>query len=128
MAQLVVINGIDFTGIIPVPHYKMNRTDVVDTWTDGNKNEHEYIVRQQISGTFTIKPLSIGDFHLFCSTIKANKIASGKNSGAVLASLYVNNEDTVADVYVRMKFEPENILPLLETSSYEGFEVSVTEV
>lgn len=125
---LIVIGGVDFTSNITVPDYTMNRVDVTDTWTDGNRRDHEYIVRQQISGEFTYKPKTVEDYHLFCKTVKDNKIASGENSGAVLASLYINNENTVVSAYVRLKFEPSDTLPFIGVKNYEGFKVTVKEV
>lgn len=129
VARLLVINGIDFTNQITVPSYQINRKDVGDTWTDGNKQEHFYVIREQIEGTFTYRPESVEMYHLFCSTIRENKIKTGKNAGAVLASLYINNENTVANTYVRFTFEPANNLPFIDGGmDYEGFEVTVKEV
>lgn len=128
MSRLLVINGVDFTGMITVPNYKVNRVDVAETWLDGNKHEHKDFIRTQITGQFTIRPLTVSDFKLFCSTVNTNKILTGPNARSVLASIYVTNEDTVVSAYVRLDFEPENIMPLIDRSDYSGFEVTVTEV
>lgn len=125
---LLVINNVDLTSMITVPNYVMNQTDVAETWTDGNKKEHEYIIRTRTDGRFTIKPKTPEEFHLFNSTIQANKVASGDNSGAVLASVYVNNLDTVQSKYFRFSYDPSNILPLIGVKNYDGFEVTAKEV
>lgn len=125
---LVVINSVNFTNLITVPNYTMVRKDVTKSWTDGNENEHEYIIRSRISGRFTAKPLTPEDYHLFNSTIEANKVTSGDKSGAILASLYINNLNTVVSGYFRFDYDPANVLPLMGSKDYEGFEVTVKEV
>lgn len=129
MSQLFVINGVDFTNHITVPNYRMNRKDVGDTWTDGNKTEHVYIVRQQIEGAFTFRADSVETYKLFCKTVNENKITTGKYSGAVLASMYLNNEDAFVSAYVRLSFDPKNELPYIDANKKrDGFEVTVKEV
>lgn len=129
MARLFAINGIDFTTQITVPNYRVNRKDVCDTWVDGNKYEHSYIVRQQIEGAFTFRPESVEMYHLFCQTINENKIKTGRYSGAVLASVYINNENTTANAYVRLTFDPKDELPFIDANrKVDGFEVTLKEV
>lgn len=129
MSQLFVINGVDFTKQIAMSSYIVNRKDVGESWVDGNKTEHMYIYRQQIEGTFQIKPESVEMYLLFCSTINENKILTGKYAGSVLASMYLNNENAFVNAYVRITFDPANELPYISLGkTIEGFEVSIKEV
>lgn len=128
MSQLFTINSTDFTPFITVPSYKVNEFDISDDWEDGNKRKHKYIVRTQVKGSFTMKFQKSTDFNNFFSVIDTNKVTSGEYSGACLASVYVQNKNTVKSVYVYISADPADSLPVLGTADDEGFEVTIEEV
>ena len=128
MSQLFIVNENDFTQFIEVPSYKVNENDISDDWEDGNRRKHKYIIRSQIKGTFTLKFTNIEDYDNFFSVINENKIATGEYSGAVLASVYVNNKNEVKSAYVVVTADPADTKPLFASPSYDGFEVSIEEL
>lgn len=129
MSKLFVINGVDFTQSIAMSSYRVNRKDIGESWVDGNKTEHMYIIRQQIDGTFSFKANSVEAYHSFCNEVNANKVLTGKYAGSVLVSLYLNNENRFVDAYVRLTFDPADELPYINSGkTIEGFEVSIKEV
>lgn len=122
------IVNIDFTQFVQVPSWKVSEFDITQDWEDGNLKTHQYILRTQITGTFTLKFYKTADFHRFFETLNRNKITTGENSGAVLATVYLLNKNIVKSAYLRFSTDPQDTLPLLGSGSYEGFEVSVKEV
>ena len=89
------IVNVDFTQFITVPSWKVNEVDVTEDWEDGNRELHQYIVRTQVVGTFTLKFFKEADFHRFFEVLNTNKITTGKNSGAVLATVYLQNKNAM---------------------------------
>ena len=127
MAQLVTIDGTDFTQFIEVPSYRVNEVDVFDEWVDGNRVTHRHIVRTQGKGSFVFKFTNATDFNNFFAVIENNKIRIGDYSGAVIASLYMVNKNTVKSGYFFFEADPQDTLPILGQTGWEGFEVTVTE-
>lgn len=125
--QLFVVNETDFTQFIEVPSYRVNEEDISDDWEDGNRVTHKNIVRTKIKGSFTLKFTNIEDFDNFFAVINANKVATGMHSGAVLASVYINDKDVVKSAYIFVKADPANTKPLFASPSYDGFEVTIEE-
>ncbi len=122
------IINVDFTRFITVPSYKVLDNDEGEEWEDGNKRKHTEVVRTRVEGTFTMLFTDIRDFHNFFNLIEEKKIKTGDNSASVLCNVYVNNKDIIKTVYVKIKAEPSNTLPLFGTASYEGFPVTIEEV
>lgn len=92
----VVINRLgynkDLTNYIIEGTYKMDSSDVYESWKDGYKIEHRIIVGKKINGSFQI----------VCSN-RANSITLhdflqawnyGVTNGVISLGVYVNNTDT----------------------------------
>lgn len=125
--QLLVINENDFTRFIEVPSYRVNETEVADEWVDGNRVTHRHIVRTQVKGTFVLKFTTIEDFNNFFSVVEENKIRVGDYSGAVIATAYMVNRNATHSGYFFIEADPQDTLPIIGRTGWEGFEVTITE-
>lgn len=125
--QLFVINGEDFTQYIEVPSYRVNETEIADEWVDGNRVTHRHIVRTQVKGTFVLKFTTIQAFNHFFDVVNTNKIQLGDYSGAVIATAYMVNRNDVHSGYFFISSDPQDTLPIIGQTGWEGFEVTIME-
>lgn len=120
--MLVKIGSTDITKHILTGSYSVNATDVYHKWTDANQVEHRDVVRQRVSGGFTLKFLTASDYSAFIKLVKDNKALDS----SLPASLYVVNEDEQRDVKVYYKMSP-GVYKNLGGRRYMAFRFEVTE-
>ena len=114
----------DLTNRITVPSYKVNDNPEYQEFKDANFTLHRRVVREQkLSGDFTVKFYSLGEYSNFLSAINENKLMDG----SVYCIAYANNKLATRAAYLYLDFEPVNNLPLFEKEDYEGFTIKVTE-
>ena len=80
----------DFTDCIPVPDYKVNNTEIVEEWEDGNYDLHSNVVQTRIKGTLTLKFRDRLRMNKFLECLAYNENRYGK--GRVRLKVQVNNE------------------------------------
>lgn len=88
------INGTDLTDFVDIQNYKVDQSDVYQSWTDGNWIEHREFVRQRISGEFKLGFSEAADFDNFTALL----ISARQPGGYYPVTVYVNNTGSVAAI------------------------------
>lgn len=122
--QLVTIAGQDFTNLITVPSYQVNKNDVYKSWTDANHVEHRYRTRTKVSGSFTLFFPTVEDYRLFQNTINSQKVLAGYVPNC---QIYCNNIDQIETVDLFIDFSFPDILPVIGSNKNEECQVTITE-
>lgn len=90
------IGSTDLTPKADIQEYSVNRVDVYDTWTDGNRIEHREVTRTRIEGSIKLGFKSEADLSSFLSLLSGAKTADGYWS----CGLYLQNAGTTATANV----------------------------
>ena len=77
MTNLFKIGNTDLTRWEKTEEHAVNRTDVFDTWTDGNWNDHRVIVRTRITGQVTLSFAKEADYASFMALMVSARDAEG---------------------------------------------------
>lgn len=88
------ISSTDLTPKVNIQEFKVNSSDVYETWTDGNFITHREIVRTRISGTFDIGFDDRTDLNSFLTLLSNNRNANGYYP----IQIYVNNLNTTESI------------------------------
>ena len=75
--NLFTINTTDLTSYEDMEKHSVNRTDVFDTWTDGNWIEHRNLSRTRISGTVVLKFKSPTEYSTFLGLLTSERTSDG---------------------------------------------------
>ena len=94
LTNLFKISSTDLTKYEDTEKHSVNRTDVFETWTDGNWIEHRTIARTQISGTVYLKFPRVSDYNTFLSLLSSARNADGYYS----ISVYCSNTGTTETI------------------------------
>lgn len=122
--ELFMIAGTDFTKLITVPSYSVNREDIYQTWTDANHINHRYRTRTRVSGSFTVFFNTVEEYQLWLKTIEQNKNLAGYIENC---KVYCNNTDTVETVNLFIDFNFSDILPVIGTALNQTFSITISE-
>lgn len=127
--RLVIFHGkngidLDITENILVPTYKVSKNKAYESWTDSNYTTHKYLLVSKAIGTFTVKFFEVDDYLNFNKFINEN---TDENDGAIDATVYYNNLNTVERIRIFVGYELADILPLINRRQYDGIEVSIQE-
>lgn len=71
------IGSTDITPTIDVQNYNVNRTEIYESWTDGNLREHRNTVRGKIAGTFPVGFASYADLQTFVALLNSARQPDG---------------------------------------------------
>lgn len=121
--QLFNFGGTDYTRLIRVPDYQINRIPLFTTWTDGNNITHRDVSRHQLTGTITVYFDSPDAQEDFLAALNGAMEATGY----LTCQLYAVNDDAVYTANVYVDFTPKNELPLLGRKPHGGIQLKVTE-
>ena len=77
MSILFKINTTDLSTFDYNPEHKVNRTDVFESWTDGNWIEHRQLLRTRISGQVTLRFTQPTDYSAFIALLTSERTADG---------------------------------------------------
>lgn len=75
--NLFTIGTTDLTKWERTENHDVNRSDVYETWTDGNWIDHRVIARTRVSGTVTLSFAVESDFSSFVSLLSSARDAEG---------------------------------------------------
>lgn len=75
--NLFTIGTTDLTKWERTENHDVNRSDVYETWTDGNWTDHRVIARTRVSGTVTLSFAVESDFASFMSLMSSARDAEG---------------------------------------------------
>ena len=95
MAVQVKIGTTDVTEFVNYQDYKMQKQDVVTSWTDGNWRDRQTIARTRISGTFKVGFRTVTDFESFLALLAANR---DPDEGFYDMTVYVSNTGEIAQI------------------------------
>lgn len=121
--QLFAFGGTDYTRLIRVPDYQINRQPVYTSWKDGNNINRRDVSRYQLSGSLTVYFNSPDAQEDFLAALNSAMAVTGYLS----CSLYAVNTDAVYDADVYVDFSPKNELPLLGRADHGGIQLKITE-
>ena len=88
------IGSTDLTPKVNIQEFKVNSSDVYETWTDGNFVTHREIIRTRISGTFDIGFSDRTELNGFLTLLANNRNANGYYP----IQIYVNNLNTTESI------------------------------
>lgn len=83
MDVLFKIGTTDFSAWVKSETYTVDRTDVYQTWTDGNWTDHREVVRTRVQGTFSISFSRQAAFEAFIAALTSERNADGYYSVSV---------------------------------------------
>lgn len=89
------IEGTDITPAIDVQNYNVNRTEIYESWTDGNLREHRNTVRGKIAGTFPVGFASYEDLQAFTTLLASERQADG----------YYNVKSSVNNISTQVEYQ-----------------------
>lgn len=121
--ELFKIGEADFTSFIMVPSYIVNSHDIYEEYADGNRKFRRKVIRQRITGKFSMK---FADKSSFLQTISKFKSAKDRE-GAITATVYVVNTNEVKTSKFFIEFEAADILPFLGVKETDALEVTIEE-
>jgi len=75
--NLFTIGTTDLTAFEKIDQHSVDRTDVFETWTDGNWVDHRVIARTRVSGQVTLGFSKETDFSNFMSLMTSARDAEG---------------------------------------------------
>lgn len=127
----------DYTRFITVPSYKMISKPVTKSYSDINQVAHDQYIRDQITGSFTLKFFAdssyddvyegrsaVGNYQNFLSEYERLR----QLNGTIEVTVYVNNLNAVRTINAKMEMEPANEMPYMDSGKdYDGFTVTITE-
>ena len=120
---LFKIGDADFTRFIMVPSYIVNSHDIYEEYSDGNYKFRRKKIRDRITGKFSMK---FSDSYSFSQVLA--KFNSEKDSdGAITATVYVVNTQTVKTSKFYVEFEAADIIPFLGVKDTDALEVTIEE-
>ncbi len=121
--MLFSINGIDITKNIITNSYSMNAVDVYKEWTDANYYKHREVMRQRITGNFTLKFLSEDTFSDFIALVDSCR----SDSGNIPVTAYVVNRNKEVKTEMFIRFSPQVYKVKSDGKVFTSFEVEVSE-
>lgn len=120
---LFKMGGKDYTPFIQMGTYKVNHQDVTEEWTDGNYVIHRPVVRERLSGTFTIWFDDPEEYYEFLRTAKRLKTTGGYTPVVLFSNNHLNENEVNAYITI----DPINLVPYFGIKEHDGFEVTVEE-
>lgn len=135
--SLFKMGNVDYTRFITMPSYKVVSKPVTKEYKDVNEVTHAQYIRDQISGSFTLKffddssyedvnthRTAAENFQNFFSEYQRLKQRSGK----IEITVYVNNLNTIKTIQADMDMDPANYMPYMNAGkNYDGFDVTIKE-
>lgn len=118
------LNGVDYSGNVMVGTYKVNSTDVFDTWMDANGVNHRQILRKRVSGSFTMQFRNISKYDEFVQHVEESKTVGGW----IPCYLFVNNLNTSKSCKMFVDFLPDLDRQNGARNYVPAFEVNVEEI
>lgn len=127
----------DYTRFITVPSYKVSSKPITKEYQDINGVTHKEFIRDQISGSFTLKFYDDSSYEDVSTTLSAADNFQEffdeyqrlkQKSGLITITVYVNNLNITKEIQAYMEMEPANTMPYMNGGkSYDGFEVTIKE-
>ncbi len=127
----------DYTRFITVPSYKVTSKPVTKDYTDINGVTHKEYIRDQISGSFTLKFFDDNSYDDVSTSLSAaenfqeffneyNRLK--QRSGLITITVYVNNLNTTKEIKAYLEMDPSNTMPYMNGGKrYDGFDVTIKE-
>lgn len=119
----VEIAGVDITSNLIIGQYKVNRSDVYESWTDANGRTHRNVYRTRVSGSFDVFFRKLEDYTAFVNAYEAAR----NPAGVVPCKLFVNNSSENADVDAYISFAPVLSVDGTMQDMVQQFEITVEE-
>lgn len=135
----------NFTDCIPIPDYKVNNTDVIEEWEDGNYDLHSNTVQTRIKGTLTLRFPNRYRLNKFLECLQYNHDTYGR--GRARLKVQVNNELDFDDPdeqnptplidrrplryedFFKIEWDPDWTLPFYGTpNDYSGASMTIEEI
>lgn len=124
MAVQVQIGTTDITQFVNTQEYKMDRHDVVTSWTDGNWHDRQTIARTRITGSFKVGFRTVADFQSFLGLLAANR---DPDEGYYGMSVYVQNTGSQEQIDAYLELNGEAKWDLVNGRQWIVQTVSVEE-
>lgn len=120
--QLAVVDGIDITRFIDKETYKVNSSDVYESWQNGNFIEKRIQIRTRVEGSFTIrcgKGFTLERFLEYWNAAVEDKI--------VTIGLFVQNHNDFEAIQAFYTFEGQQHVELDNGGFYDELNISIQE-
>ena len=114
---------VDMTGSMDQQNYGLNRSEVYQSWTDGNWKDHRDVVRTRVSGAVKLGFSSESDYTAFLTSFAAAALADG----TVKIKAYVNNVQTVCEFYAFTDMEGAGKWNLTSGRQWQTLTIKVSE-
>lgn len=118
------INNKDMNQHIVCGSYKVNKQEVFNSWTDGNKVEHRDVVRSRVAGTCSLHFSSQEEYNSFLTHMEQSLV---RNGGYYNCEITVNNMVTTHTGQFFIDFEPIKESNATDSEMVEEFELNIQE-
>lgn len=119
--MLFKIGENDYTRKIRQGTYKVNSYDVYKEWQDANADIHRSVIKQRISGSFTMYFGNEAEFTLFLSRLASVR----ENDSSYNVWLMTNNNNTFNQRRVYMDFRPAREQKIIGEAWYPELAVTI---
>ena len=122
MSILFKINTTDLSTFDYKPEHKVNRTDVFESWTDGNWIEHRQLLRTRISGQVTLRFTQPTDYSAFVALLTSERTADGY----YLITVWCSNTNTSETLNAFLEVEGTTRWDVTTPRVYNGVTIKIT--
>ena len=120
---LLQINGHDYSSCVKVPSWNVNTLPVYEEWTDANYVTHRDILRNRVSGKFTLVFHDEEKYYQYL-----DDIANGTTpEGYIILTVYSNNTNALSTGNFFLDQSIKNSIPIIGSKDFEGIEVTINE-
>ena len=120
--NLFTIGTTDLSAFEDKEAHKVNKTDVYETWTDGNWTDHRVIARTRVSGTVGLKFPKESDFTNFLSLMASARNADGYYS----VSVWCSNTGTTETITAYLDIIGQTAWDVTSPRKWQGVTVQIT--
>lgn len=120
--QLAVVNGNDITRYIDKDTFKVNSSDVYESWQNANFVEKRIFVRKRVEGEFEIrcgKGLTLANFISNWNSAVTNEI--------VTIGVWVQNDNSFQAIQAFYSFEGQEHVELDNGAFYDRLVIKIKE-
>lgn len=116
------IGGTDVTAYVDIQNYNVNKAEVLDEWTDGNRAIHRVVARTRVKGSFAVGFSRQADLDAFLA------LAAAKNvDGTVSCTAFCNNSNSTEAISAYLDLSGSGKWDLVNGRQWQIVNVEVTE-
>ena len=119
---LFKIGSTDLTKYEDAEKHDVNRSDVYETWTDGNWIEHRVIARTKITGKVVLKFERLSDFQTVTSLLSSQRNADGYYS----ISVFCSNTGTLETINAFLDYAGETKWDVTVPLKWQSLTINIT--